>query len=308
MAETSFSGYAMVNHGGTSISLVFSEGTCILAEYQTLQGARAWDAVRTLEGPAEVALYLLTGPQIRLAAEFNAKAAVPRPEKRQEEGPVKNQRPDPRPAQGQATPLQVPRGRLIEIRQGVVGNTLLEELERDGFTGYAIFNLDSSSHTLVFSGGACVLAGGGRERGAPVLRTMRETDGPCVVAVYSLTGPQLALAMEFNQECKVGGGRTRPASPPPVLRRRREADAAPVPVRPGAQGTVPGLGPEKRSKKVHHPGEPAPESYVDPVLKDLAALDTIDADQMAVDLKESYLSILDRLELGHLVEKEKKKE
>jgi hypothetical protein len=309
VAETLFSGHAMVNYGGTSISLVFSEGACILAEYQGLQGAPAWEAIKNLDGSVEVALYLLTGPQIRLAAEFNAKATVSRPDEPLEEPPrpVTTRKAGAGPAKSQGAPLQVPRGHLIEIRRDEIGSKTLEELTQSDFTGYAIFNLDPNSFTLVFSGGICVLAEGGGERGTPVLRKVREGEVPGEVAVYSLTGPQLALAQEFNQGCRVRGDGKRPASRPTSPARRCEVGAMPEPLRPGTQDAAVRQGVEKRPKRDPYPREPADVSHEDPVLRDLAALDAINVDQMAVDLKDSYISILDRLELGHLIEKDKEK-
>lgn len=309
MAETSFSGYAMANHEGASISLVFSEGACILAEYQDLQGVRAWDAIKALKGPVEVALYLLTDPQISLAAEFNVKAAVPLHEKRPKERPVEKNS-EPAPSQDpDDTHLQVPRGKLIEIRQDEIAPKILEELDLTGLTGYAIFNLDSKSYTLVFSGGTCVLAEGGRERGTPVLKKVQEIKVPGEVAIYSLTNSQLALAQEFNQGYQVegNGGNRLTSRPIPPARRHKKEGVAPTPSRPATQDATLRPGSEKRPKRKRHPKEPDDVSHEDPVLKDLAALDAIDADQMAVDLKENYISILDRLELGHLVGKDKKK-
>ncbi|QSZ66846.1 hypothetical protein RJ40_04725 [Methanofollis aquaemaris] len=299
----------MVNHEGAPISLVFSEGTCILAEYQDLQGARAWDAVRGLaDDPVEAALYLLNGPQIRLAAEFNAKASVPRSDMcSSQEKPRNRQKSEPGPAKGKNASLQVPRGCLIEIKRNATGLEMLDGLKHSGFTGYAIFNLGSDSFTLVFSGGVCILAGGERERGASALVKVGEMTAPGEVAVYSLTDPQLALAREFNQGCLVEGGEEQPPSPPVPPTRRREVGAAPEPLSPAGKDLTRGSGAGKHLERERHVRAPAEVPHEDPVFRDLAALDGIDADQMAADLKDSYVSILDRLELGHLIGENKEK-
>lgn len=296
--ETSFSGHAMVSHGSGLFSLVFSEGTCILAEYQDLLGAAAWQAVRSLgEEKVQVELHLLTTQQLRLADEFNKNARVAaaphEPRAREERA---HERQSVRKAPQETERLVVPRGEFCEIKKGVTTAGVLESLKARAFSGYGLFTTDSIECTLVFSGGSCILAGYGNDRGAAALAEAKASDAPADVGLYALTPQQVALALEFNAGYRVesahktGAPRTTVKEEPSPLRKRTStAPAAPA---------------RKTPKSTDSP----PSSTTDAVMKDLEALDAINPAEMAANLKSGYISILDRLQLGHLVDEKKKKE
>ncbi|MDD4253879.1 MAG: hypothetical protein PHP59_00695 [Methanofollis sp.] len=310
----------MVSHGGGLISLVFSEGACILAEYQGLLGAAALQAVQSMgEETAEIGLYLLTRQQLRLADEFNrnARVASGEPPARSEgaqaaRGAVKAQQ------TAQASPgkerLVVPRGELCEVKKDVATAEILERLKERAFTGYGLFTLASVGFTLVFSGGSCILAAYGRERGAAALEKAKASGAPGDVGLYTLTLQQIALSLEFNGGYRVEGPpRTEVrsmAGGPPLSQKGAEAPAMKsrpaLPPRGGAAGpAVPSQAPVREDPKGTDPDS---SMVTAAVMRDLDALDAIDPVQMAANLKNGYVSILGRLQLGHLVDEKKKKE
>lgn len=312
--DTSFSGYATVSMGDGPISLIFSEGTCVLAEYRGMQGAVAWQAVLSMgETKADIGLYLLTRQQIRLADEFNRNARVSQPETPVRRESAQGARSTGRVQTVKASPgkerLVVPRGEFREMKKDVPTAPLFEYLSVRAFTGYGLFTTDSASFILVFSGGSCILASYGEERGVAALEEAKARDQVMEAVFYTLTPQQIALSLEFNGRYRVEGApRTegRSGSVPP------EREEAPATIhRPSPS---PKVGAERPAgPPVAHAR--APPNGIDPsspatnaVLKDLEALDAIDAAEMAVNLKTSYVSILDRLQLGHLVDEKKEKE
>lgn len=316
--DTSFSGYAMVSHGGGPISLVFSEGACILAEYQGLLGAAAWQAVQSMGGEtAEIGLYLLTEQQLRLADEFNKNARVaPCGPPARSEG-AQAVRSAGKVQTAKASPgkerLVLPRGELCEMKKAVAVREILELLEGRAFTGFCLFTVDSVSFTLVFSGGSCILAGYGGERGAAALAKARASDAQGDVGLYTLTSQQIALSLEFNAGYRVEGPRRtegragqRPALSP------KGAEAPLMKGRPSPPLKKGATGPVVLSRAAVR-GQPqgaasSPPAGTDAIMRDLKALDAIDPVEMAANLKTSYISILDRLQLGHLVDEKKEKE
>ncbi|WP_342678611.1 hypothetical protein [Methanofollis sp. UBA420] len=312
----------MVSHGGGLISLVFSEGACILAEYQGLLGAAALQAVQSMgEETAEIGLYLLTRQQLRLADEFNrnARVTIGEPPARSggapaARGAVKAQP----PAAAQASPgkerLVVPRGELCEVKKDVPIAGMLEHLKERAFTGYGLFTVASVGFTLVFSGGSCILAAYGRERGAAALEKAKTSSAPGDVGLYTLTLQQIALSLEFNGGYRVEGPpRTEVrsmAGSPPLSQKGAEAPALknrPSPPQKGgtAGPAVPSPAPVRENLKGTDPDS---SMVAAAVMRDLDALDAIDPVEMAANLKTGYVSILDRLQLGHLVDEKKKKE
>jgi len=314
--EMSFSGHVTASCRGYPVSLVFSEGNCVLAEYRGLQGHAAWQEIQALGGEVvEAGTYILTPQQIRLASEFNKNAAisaVSRP--LQSGGKERNRDAAAREPVAKKTaaagPLRLPRGTFCEIRRDLSANEVIDNLQGGGFSGYGLFSEVSGTFTLVFSGGVCVLADCRGERGSAALRLAKTVERLSEVSLYALSGQQVSLALEFNE-----GYGTVPAGASPAT---------------GAAGAGAGVGHRKNvatgSERRPPSGSPAPLSATvrdrgarradesDPApLSDLAllnmeGLDSIDPVAMAADLKSSYVSILDRLQLGHLVDTKEEKE
>lgn len=295
LRDTSFSGYALVSHGNGPFSLVFSGGTCILAEYQNLLGVAAWQAVQAQgEEKVEVELNLLTEQQLQLADEFNknARVTVPPVARVQEKGVHEKK------STGRVAPekrLVVPRGEFCELKKSATTSEVLESLKARAFSGYTLITTDATGCTLVFSGGACILAGYGDERGAAALEKAKALSAPADFGIYALTPQKIALSLEFNEAYRVEGAPETTVKNQPSPPQKR--------TQPGPAGTS---RPPAREKTKG--ADPSPQPTIDPVMKDLDALDAIDPAEMAANLKSGYISILDRLQLGHLVDEKKKKE
>jgi hypothetical protein len=310
--NTSFRGYATVSLGDSLISLVFSEGTCILAEYQGLWGAAAWQAVLSMgDKSADIGLYLLTPQQIRLADEFNRNARVSHSENPAQQGGAQGVRSTGKVQPATASPgkerLVVPRGEFREMKKDVPTAAFLESLGARAFTGYGLFTVGSVSFTLVFSGGSCILANYGEERGAAALEKVKASGLVGEVGLYALTPQQIALSLEFNGGYRVEGAlRTEGCSVISPARAEAPAAIRRSPPSPKARAAGPAVPPAAPVRAKPNDTDPSPATSA--VLKDLEALDAIDAAEMAVNLKTSYVSILDRLQLGHLVDEKKEKE
>jgi hypothetical protein len=317
--DTSFSGYAMVSLGDGPISLVFSEGACILAESGDRRGAAAWQAVRSMgQTEVDIGLYLLTPQQIQLADEFNRDARVSHSETPARQEGAQEVRSTARVRPSKASPerehLVVPRGEFCEMKKAVPTAKILERLKERAFTGYGQFTVNSVNFTLVFSGGTCILAGYGEERGDAALERAKALGAPGDVGLYTLTPQQIALSLEFN------GGYRVESPPRPEARsmaerplRSPKAAEAPATIRrspppPKAGVAGPGIPPAAPVREKSKGAASAASPATDAIMRELEALDAIDAAEMTVNLKTSYVSILDRLQLGHLVDEKKEKE
>lgn len=322
LRKTSFTGYATVGCSEGSVSLVFLEGTCILAEYGDLHGRTAWQEIQELGGEkVEAGLYLLTPQQIKLASEFNKSAAIPvssappRSERREEEHAAAAAPRSAAKNRAGAGQFRLPRGSFCEIRHNLPAGDVIADMEKTRFSGYGVFSGDFDTFTLVFSGGVCILASGNGGRGSATLDAAKTVENVFEVGLYALSGQQVSLALEFNE-----GYRIRPAS----TGRRSSGNitaqssvAAPRPVPASRVSPSPPPPPPKvQERPVVKPGRPAPaskqdsaqDSAQDPTIVALEQLDEIDPAAMAANLKSSYVSILDHLQLGHLVDRKKGKE
>jgi len=306
--ETSFSGYVTVSCGGVPGSLVFSEGTCILAEYQGLQGHAAWQEIQARGGETvEAGMHLLTPQQIRLASEFNKKAAVsvvppPRQAGRVDGG--RNARadmPSAKKSPGAAGRLRVPRGTFCEIRRDLPVNEVIDDLGKRGFSGYGLFSGGPGTFTLVFSGGVCILADCGGEPGSAALKLAKTIERISEVSLYGLSDRQISLALEFNE----GYGAAPAESVSGAGSRRTVADGGAV---PPSFGPAPRPAAEGQGRETRRKDEPVSSRMSDLDLLYIEGLDSIDPAAMAADLKSSYVSILGRLDLGHLIDRKEEKE
>ncbi|MDK2975204.1 MAG: hypothetical protein PWP08_1575 [Methanofollis sp.] len=303
--ETSFSGYATASCGNDPVSLVFSEGACVLAEYGDLQGSAAWQEIQVLGGEkVEIGMYLLTPQQIRLASEFNKNAAIsavsrpPKSEKRERNHDAAAVRPAVKKMPA-ADPLRLPRGTFCEFRHNLSIDEALADLQGTDFSGYGLFFGGLDAFTLVFSDGVCILAEYNGEQGAAALKRAKTIGRLSEVSLYALSDQQISLALEFNG----GYGLAAAGAGNMTGRRRGVANSSRVepPSRPASSPSA-----TVRDRGIGRTGESARVS--DPVRLDLESLDLIDPAAMAADLKSSYVSILDRLHLGHLVDRKEEKE
>jgi hypothetical protein len=306
--ETSFSGYATVSCGGGSGSFVFSEGACILAEYRGLQGHAAWQEIQVQGGETvEAGIYHLTSQQIRLASEFNKKAVVsvvpPPPQAGRSEGGRNDRAGIPRVKKSPeaAGRLRVPRGTFCEIRRGLSVNEVIDDLRKSGFSGYGLFSGDPGTFTLVFSGGVCILADCGRDLGSAALRQAQTIERLSEVSLYELSDRQISLALEFNE-----GYGTASAGAVCESGSRRALEDSGV-ICPSSE-PAPHLAAGEQGRQTRRKNDQVSSRMSDLDLLDIGGLDSIDPAAMAADLKSSYVSILSRLDLGHLVDRKEEKE
>ena len=63
--------------------------------------------------------------------------------------------------------MQLPRGSFHSIKRGIVLHSLLDEMERSGFSGYCTISYDAVNCTLVLHSGNYILAECGKNEGDP---------------------------------------------------------------------------------------------------------------------------------------------
>ncbi|MDD1706536.1 MAG: hypothetical protein LUQ12_05795, partial [Methanoregulaceae archaeon] len=77
LMQSSFSGYAKIIHGSSTMLLVVEKGTPLLAECDSLSGNAAWDYMRRIEGAnVDAVLHDLDSAQLKLVIEFNPSARI----------------------------------------------------------------------------------------------------------------------------------------------------------------------------------------------------------------------------------------
>ncbi|MFA5266330.1 MAG: hypothetical protein WC379_00025 [Methanoregula sp.] len=100
--------------------------------------------------------------------------------------------------------MQLPRGTFREIRKNVAIESLLHDLETERFSGVANISSQSSSGTLVFKTGKCILVKIQNSRGDAGWDEVMNAGNIEVDAALSLLGDaQIDLALEFNKPCRI---------------------------------------------------------------------------------------------------------
>jgi hypothetical protein len=147
--------------------------------------------------------------------------------------------------------MQLPRGTFREIRKNVMITNLLEELEKQKFSGISAILSPSLNGTLVYHEGKCILVTFQGRTGDAGWDEIQKAAGEEVSAsLSSLDEQQIQLAIEFNKACRVIRG-GRPAQPA-VRQRPALAPHRQHPRPPHAQRPVVILTPQKP------PPKPAP--------------------------------------------------
>ncbi len=163
--------------------------------------------------------------------------------------------------------MQLPRGTFREIRRSVAIESLLNELERERFSGVANISSLNLTGTLVFKGGKCILVKVQNFRGDAGWDEILKATGEEVDAALSLLGDaQVELALEFNKPCRVlksGRQATAPATLRPVPAASRELPGSAMPQK-GAAPVAP-LKPPVKPAPTHHRVTPPPTSPQSPV-------------------------------------------
>ena len=100
--------------------------------------------------------------------------------------------------------MQLPRGTFREIRKNVAIESLLHDLETEKFSGVANISSQSSTGTLVFKTGKCILVKIQNSRGDAGWEEVMNAGNIEVDAALSLLGDaQIDLALEFNKPCRI---------------------------------------------------------------------------------------------------------
>ena len=100
--------------------------------------------------------------------------------------------------------MQLPRGTFREIRKNVAIESLLHDLETERFCGVANISSQSSTGTLVFKAGKCILVKIQNSRGDAGWDEVMNAGNIEVDAALSLLGEaQIDLALEFNKPCRI---------------------------------------------------------------------------------------------------------
>jgi hypothetical protein len=194
--------------------------------------------------------------------------------------------------------MQLPRGAFRDIKRRIGLESLVVELEKGSFSGYCKIATGKVSATLVLKKGVIILAHSGDRGGNAALAALgrwREEEVDAVL--HDMSDTQLELALEFNQRDRVReplkapfprkSGKEDPKHAPPV---RATDMASPVPAG-------------------YRPPEPDPKAHqtLSPILQEFMTLDGMDIETMSRTFRENCRQIIEKLDLGFLLETEKQK-
>lgn len=206
--------------------------------------------------------------------------------------------------------MQLPRGTFHSIKRGVVLHSLLDDMEKSGFTGYCSIRYDAVNCTLVLQSGNYILADYEQREGDSAWLKLRELLTKKVDAsLTSLSDAQLKLCIEFNSHAVLLE---------PVRRTRHHAVKPVAPqVRSGAlvkpvshQGKVSPKSPQEAGKPVQtamQPQDIIAKTHAEDIEKaeiidrDFGSLDEMDLDEMTKKIRESCKVTVEKLHLEHLI-------
>lgn len=161
--------------------------------------------------------------------------------------------------------MQLPRGTFREIRKNVAIESLLHDLETERFSGVANISSQSSTGTLVFKAGKCILVKIQNSRGDAGWDEVMNAGNIEVDAALSLLGEaQIDLALEFNKPCRIL--KAIKSVPSKTFARAAPAASHEHPRAAMAQKVAPPVAPMKPQVKPaaaatpSHPHVPAPQA------------------------------------------------
>jgi hypothetical protein len=208
--------------------------------------------------------------------------------------------------------MQLPRGSFHAIRRGIVLHSLLDEMEKSGFSGYCTLSYDAVNCTLVLHSGNYILAEYGKTEGDAAWLKIHDLMTKKVdAALTNLSEAQLKLCIEFNSPAEllepVKRARHQPVKTvlPHV---RSEALARPEP-RHAKDGERPGQPSGIAVKNVAKPHEiitaprPVENEDLETFDRDLGTLDDVHLDEMTRKIRESCMVTVEKLHLDHLIQK-----
>jgi hypothetical protein len=236
--------------------------------------------------------------------------------------------------------MQLPRGTFREIKKNEKVGDILEELERDRFSGICNISYGNILITLVMKAGKSILATSDTKKGDAVLNELQAISGQNVDAALStLNDAQIQLSLEFNKaERTTRSGQTPPIpqkpartpahtlhpdhgkKPVPMQKQpphNRTAEQPPIPspkpvnvlVRP-VQSAV--QKPEFQDLPVSGAKKPAPDEHEATAHgseqasfdEDIGTIDTMDMDHVTEKIRNDCKTMVKQLHLEHLMERD----
>jgi hypothetical protein len=213
--------------------------------------------------------------------------------------------------------MQLPRGSFHSIKRGILLDTLLDEMEKSGFSGYCTISYDAISCTLVLHSGNYVLAEYGKTEGdAAWLKIHDLLTKKVDAALTDLSDAQLKLCMEFNApaELRKPVKRVRHEQPVksalPHVRSEALAGQESRHARTGersgkSSGTVvkPGTKAATATQESIRNPLPAESEEAEIFNREIGALDDLDLDEMTKKIRENCVVTVEKLHLEHLIQK-----
>jgi hypothetical protein len=224
--------------------------------------------------------------------------------------------------------MQLPRGKFRSIKKGVQLGEILDEMATSRFSGICSFSSNTVNGTMVFKGGAIILAKVQAKYGDPAINDARTmVDHVIDVVLSDLDGTQMQLALDFNKHAHVQTGGWQSGTPQkeksspvqgsmkkPAPERRtvpKEKDfiktppiappVAPVPVEPYKKLTAETSSDAQkqiRQEQTTPQGPPLTSAE-----KDFETFDSMDLEDVTHKIRRDSKIILKQLELDHLMEK-----
>ena len=208
--------------------------------------------------------------------------------------------------------MQLPRGSFHSIKRGIVLHSLLDEMEKSGFSGYCTISYDAVNCTLVLHMGNYILAEYGTTEGYPAWVKMLDLQSKKVdAALTGLSDAQLKLSIEFNPRAELlePVRRTRHHADKPVSPQiRSEAMVRPEPRHtkvPETHGHASGIPSKSKEKSMETTlkKRPVENDEVEMLARDLGSLDDMNLDEMTKKIRESCMVTVEKLHLEHLIQK-----
>jgi len=226
--------------------------------------------------------------------------------------------------------MQLPRGTFHSIKKGILFRSLLDEMEKNRFSGYCTISCGIETCTLVLSSGIYILADYHKLEGDPAWQKIQKLlDTKVDAGLTTLNNVQLQLAREFNPHAtlpsfvrKSPTRQVRTGTTNSVARRREELPGngttntrlehqetlAPYPA-PQIETTkmqqVRQISTRVNPKSTDNgqSTEKKPVENGSDIDRDLEALDTMNIDEMTKKIRESCRVTVENLDLDHLIQK-----
>ncbi|HTY14315.1 MAG TPA: hypothetical protein VMC42_01270 [Methanoregulaceae archaeon] len=213
--------------------------------------------------------------------------------------------------------MQLPRGSFHSIKRGILLDTLLDEMEKSGFSGYCTISLDAISCSLVLHSGNYILAEYGKTEGdAAWLKISDLITKKVDAALTDLSDAQLKLCLEFNAPAEIlePVRRVRHETPVksvlPNVRSEalagQESRHARTTERKGKSTGAAVRAPKKvaiaPNESIRNP-QPVENDEAEIFDRDIGALDDLDLDEMTRKIRENCVVTVEKLHLEHLIQK-----